>query len=107
MPAVPFLRQPDPEGNATVHDTSERVASASLAVLIRVIPLQLLREKRHRALQTPAAGTLAHWFLARVEGGRGRIRKITAGALARKLIVALWKYVTVGLIPEGARLKSV
>ena len=35
----------------------------------------------------------------------GRIRKITAVALARKLLVALWRYVTMGLVPEGARLK--
>jgi transposase len=33
------------------------------------------------------------------------MRKITAVALARKLLVALWKYVTTGLVPEGARLK--
>ncbi len=36
---------------------------------------------------------------------RGRIRKITAVALARKQLVALWRYVTTGLVPEGARLK--
>jgi transposase len=34
-----------------------------------------------------------------------QIRKITAVALARKLLVALWRYVTTGLVPEGARLK--
>ena len=37
---------------------------------------------------------------------RGRIRKITAVALARKLLIALWRYVTTGLVPEGARLKA-
>jgi transposase len=49
--------------------------------------------------------TLARWFAGRVGEIRGRIRKITAVALARKLLVALWRYVTTGLIPEGARLK--
>ena len=34
-----------------------------------------------------------------------RIRKIAAVALARKLLVALWRYLTTGLVPEGARLK--
>jgi transposase len=48
---------------------------------------------------------LARWFNERVGATRGRIRKITAVALARKLLVALWKYVTTGLLPEGARLK--
>ena len=51
--------------------------------------------------------TLARWFVDRVGVIRGRIRKITAVALARKLLVALWKYVTTGLAPEGARLKTV
>jgi transposase len=48
---------------------------------------------------------LARWFNERVGATRGRIRKITAVAPARKLLVALWKYVTTGLLPEGARLK--
>jgi transposase len=50
---------------------------------------------------------LARWFVDRVGVIRGRVRKITAVALARKLLVALWKYVTTGLVPEGARLKTV
>jgi transposase len=48
---------------------------------------------------------LARWFTGRVGEIRGRIRKITAVALARKLLVALWRYITTGLVPEGARLK--
>ncbi len=44
--------------------------------------------------------------IQRVGAVRGRIRKITAVALARKLLVALWRYVTTGLVPEGARLKA-
>jgi transposase len=50
---------------------------------------------------------LARWFVDRVGVIRGRVRKITAVALARKLLVALWKYVTTGLVPDGARLKTV
>jgi len=50
---------------------------------------------------------LARWFVERVGSARGRIRKITAVALARKLLVALWRYLTTGLLPEGARLKAV
>jgi transposase len=49
---------------------------------------------------------LARWFVERVGAARGRVRKITAVALARKLLVALWRYVTAGLVPEGARLKA-
>ena len=49
---------------------------------------------------------LARWFTDRVGSVQGRIRKITAVALARKLLVALWRYVTAGLLPEGARVKA-
>jgi transposase len=49
---------------------------------------------------------LARWFTERVGSARGRIRKIAAVALARKLLVALWRYVTAGLMLEGARLKA-
>jgi len=54
----------------------------------------------------PSSG-LARWFVERVGNERGRIRKITAVALARKLLVALWRYLSTGLVPEGARLKAV
>ena len=49
---------------------------------------------------------LARWFAARVGTTQGRVRKIAAVALARKLLVALWRYVTTGPVPEGARLKA-
>src|SRR5215211_2849225 len=49
---------------------------------------------------------LARWFAQRVGTTKGRMRKITAVALARRLLVALWKYVTTGLLPEGARMKA-
>jgi transposase len=53
----------------------------------------------------PGSG-LARWFHERVGPARGRIRKINAVALARKLLVALWRYLTTGVVPEGARLKA-
>ena len=37
---------------------------------------------------------------------RGKIRRITIVAVARKLLIALWRYVTLGLVPEGAELKA-
>lgn len=49
----------------------------------------------------------ARWFVERVGTGHGRIRKITAIAVARKLLLALRRYLTTGLIPEGARVKVV
>ena len=35
-----------------------------------------------------------------------RIKRIAIVALARKLMVALWRYLTTGLVPEGALLKA-
>lgn len=45
---------------------------------------------------------LTRWFKARVGDAKGRIRRIAIVALARKLIVALWRYLETGVIPEGA-----
>ena len=46
------------------------------------------------------------WFRARVGAMGGRIRKIMIVVLARKLLVALWRYVTQGVVPEGAVFKA-
>ena len=45
---------------------------------------------------------LARWFHERVGTTRGRFKRIMIVALARKLIVALWRYLTTGVVPEGA-----
>jgi transposase len=49
---------------------------------------------------------LSGWFHQRVGDRRGKIRRITIVAVARKLLVALWRYVTLGLVPAGAALKA-
>jgi transposase len=48
---------------------------------------------------------LALWFHERVKES-GRLRKTTIVALARKLLIALWKYVTLGVVIEGAVMKA-
>ena len=48
---------------------------------------------------------LSRWFVERVGTARGRVRRIAIVALARKLLVALWRYVTQGVVPQGAVLK--
>ena len=45
---------------------------------------------------------LSRWFFERVGQAKGRIRKIAIVALARKLMVALWRYLETGLVPTGA-----
>ena len=49
---------------------------------------------------------LSRWFHTRVGSAKGRIRRIAIVALARKLLVALWRYVTQGVVPEGARVQG-
>jgi transposase len=49
---------------------------------------------------------LSRWFHARVGAAKGRVRRIAIVALARKLLVALWRYVTQGVVPEGAVFKA-
>ena len=46
--------------------------------------------------------TLSQWFRTRVMQNGGRYKKTAIVALARKLLVALWKYVNAGVVIEGA-----
>ena len=49
---------------------------------------------------------LARWFEQRTNGLKGRVRRIAIVAVARKLAIALWRYVETGLIPADAELKA-
>ena len=48
---------------------------------------------------------LAQWFAARTADGRASIRKTMIVALARKLLIALWRLVTRGEVPQGVVLR--
>ena len=49
---------------------------------------------------------MSQWFRSRVELDGGRRRKTAIIALARKLLIALWKYVRDGVAIEGAVMKQ-
>jgi transposase len=49
---------------------------------------------------------LAQWFRTRTADARIGTRKTMIVALARKLLVALWRMVTVGEMPEGVVLRT-
>jgi transposase len=53
----------------------------------------------------PGSG-LTQWFHNKVAGQGKRMRRIAVVALARKLLVALWRYVQDGVVPQGAVLKA-
>ena len=57
-----------------------------------------------RFLMFQKDSALAEWYRQRTENARGT-RKTMIVALARKLLIALWRLVTTGVVPEGARLR--
>src|SRR5512147_232247 len=66
------------------------------ATMLELAWVWLMHQKQSR---------LARWFAERVGVARGRVRRIAIVALARKLLVALWRDAETGLVPEGAALK--
>ncbi len=50
---------------------------------------------------------LTQWFERRFGGGGKRMRRIGIVALARRLLIALWRFVNDGVVPEGAVFKAV
>ena len=49
---------------------------------------------------------LTHWYETRFGHGSARLRKIGIVAMARKLLIALWRFLKTGVLPEGAKLKG-
>lgn len=71
------------------------------------------RRVRHKAIELAwlwlrhqPGSALSEWFRQRTRDGNGRIKRGAIVALARKLIVALWRYLTTGLVPQGAVIKA-
>jgi transposase len=57
-------------------------------------------------LRLQPASRLSQWYQERFGKGNSRARKVGIVALARKLLIALWKYVEGGAAPEGAQEKD-
>jgi transposase len=57
-------------------------------------------------LRYQPASALAQWYHRRFGGGGAVTRRIGIVALARRVIIALWRYVEHGIVPEGALLKA-
>src|SRR3954467_3060753 len=57
-------------------------------------------------LRHQPASALSRWFHERVKVVGGRLKKPMIVALARKLLIALWKYITAGIVIEGAVIKT-
>ena len=57
-----------------------------------------------RWLRHQPRSALSRWYRARAGTSAGRVRRVFVIALARKLLVALWRYATGGVAPDGAAL---
>jgi transposase len=49
---------------------------------------------------------LTRWYQRRFDGAGGRMRRTGMVALARKLLIAPWRYLETGTLPDGATLKA-
>ena len=56
-------------------------------------------------LRYQPGSALSRWYQQQFGHGGKRLRRIGIVALARKLLIALWRYVDAGVLPEGAQLK--
>ncbi len=56
-------------------------------------------------LRNQPDSALATWFRSRVGSATGRVRRIAIVALARKLLILLWRYVETGLVPADVTVK--
>jgi transposase len=57
-------------------------------------------------LRYQPGSALAAWFRERVGTLQGRTRRISIVAMARKLLIALWRYVETGFMPEGVEIRA-
>jgi transposase len=57
-------------------------------------------------LRYQPTSALSQWYQQRFGGGGPRVRRVGIVALARKLLVAVWRYIDAGVVPEGALLKN-
>ena len=67
----------------------------------------LLVELAWAWLRYQSQSALSRWFAERFATGGKRLRRIGIVALARRLAIALWRYLEDGVIPDGAKLKPI
>jgi len=67
---------------------------------------RMLIQLAWRLLKHQPESALVKWYRARTADGRRDTRKVMIVALARKLLVAFWELVTIGIVPEGMKLHA-
>jgi len=87
------------DSGASTHEQGiSKAGNRRVRSLLVEIAWYWLRYQPHSAL--------SQWFARRFGSGGKRMRRIGIVALARRLLVALWRYLEHGVIPAGAQLKA-
>ena len=87
------------QSGAVVHD--QGISKAGQPQLRKTMVELAWLWRRHQP-----GSALSRWFAERARGQDRRRRRTLIVALARKLLVALWRYVSAGVVPEGAAFKA-
>jgi transposase len=86
------------QSGAVVHD--QGISKAGQPQLRKTMVELAWLWRRHQP-----GSALSRWYAQRARGQDARRRRTLIVALARKLLVALWRYVSAGVVPEGAAFK--
>jgi|HubBroStandDraft_6_1064221.scaffolds.fasta_scaffold187427_1 transposase len=87
------------QSGAVVHD--QGISKAGQPQLRKAMVELAWLWRRHQP-----GSALSRWYAQRARGQDARRRRALIVALARKLLVALWRYVSAGVVPEGAAFKA-
>jgi transposase len=87
------------QSGAVVHD--QGISKAGQPQLRKAMVELAWLWRRHQP-----GSALSRWYAERARGQDARRRRALIVALARKLLVALWRYVSAGVVPEGAAFKA-
>lgn len=97
---VGLVPQPYDSGDSRVDQGISKQGNRRVRALLVEMAWFWLRYQPHSAL--------SQWFMQRTQGGgpSKRGRRIAIVAVARRLAIALWRYLTTGEIPAGAEMKT-
>ena len=97
---VGLVPQPYDSGNSRVDQGISKQGNRRVRALLIQMAWMWLRYQ--------SGSVLAKWFAQRWAGGGGnkRAKRIAIVAVARRLAIALWRYLKDGTVPDGAALKS-
>jgi transposase len=90
---------PSPYSSGRLHHEQGISKAGNPVVRARLVQLAW------RWVRFQPGSVITAWFRAKTAGGGGRARRVAIVAVARKLAIALWRMATLGIVPEGAKLR--